>query len=1121
MPLDLNTLKEFSGYTGDTVNNRSLIASKRISSSGNESELEVGGEVLVGWMGHMVEFIAGKQQLPADQKNRNELFKQAIEATLREAFTPIDATEAINSVLGNDYDGRDITKEDVRQIIFKAEHQATGRVDLNLQYAETYFDNFLNEEAQDLPRFKELFLEAIKKHPRSSKDLLRSRDVAIDDGKAEKISTPLSGFVLQQGHFISTPHKGEGGNTQNQVALMEKLDRPSLMSQAVEEKTTFKEIADEVRKDTIEQRNSELRKNFPALFIDQPEIARALQGVQRAGDLLAQMTFEIKEAACLKENLDIKNFDKPNNVNDLRDQVKVHQAYLKKLQESLNELAETEDVVLVEIASTLRDRISELQKEDSDEDEFLLVDKNNISKEENPTEQKQIVLKDQIFALQKEIDLQSNRLALKEAALTQYLKSNPFNDKNVLYPRRIHAEAVRLTSERIVAELKIRRETAQKPITEEKQELRTLRGKNEATDISLSSLPWRLLESNAILQKESRLNEVTKENGKLLQAEEKLKISTEQWYKQEVAAYEQVNPETSSQRPVFYTTATGPSNPIVFYSAQHAAEELQCLCRDAGVPLDITSRLSGEVIKKADRQAMDEVLEWKTIERDMTVIRNGETKRYRHISTPLSNSTTAVGHQMNAQGIKGIIPEVRNDGRAPINTRVTQLFEVLDEKNEDGTYNIRLVHERLQHGINDHFRLKKNEEDDAENQKIIEEVMSLGVTVYHDDMIKIEDDNKESDREKIIFKEDDFEIIKPEDVEEILLVDDEGDFLVHEETKSDEVLSRGKANRKSAEQSIQCGIEADPAFVTAQLAKEEGEVAGKVFFINTNLTTPTKTPRGVSHDERSFSTKQGEAFLAASGRGKIFTVLDLVSKQDKEIAVDVTFIDFRFPVNYALDLVGALDLGMVSGAWRELHHHNAAELKKLFGSLDLSGPVEGLMAPTCKKLRSLAADQNKSEEKRAGATKMLRDIKAQCDHVRSVFADKSYQSAKDGDRFKMPRHLDLLVNKFREASRLVNDLDTRVINAGGCMSGKDREGVANVEAEAAVIIEEMGGSVTPGYNFTEEERAIYNTAMTIVVDNTRQVTGYGGSKNAHEVRNRIADLNVIRYAHGLSEKAKT
>jgi hypothetical protein len=133
-----------------------------------------------------------------------------------------------------------------------------------------------------------------------------------------------------------------------------------------------------------------------------------------------------------------------------------------------------------------------------------------------------------------------------------------------------------------------------------------------------------------------------------------------------------------------------------------------------------------------------------------------------------------------------------------------------------------------------------------------------------------------------------------------------------------------------------------------------------------------------------------------------------------------------------------------------------------------------------------------------------------------MFQSEAYKSA-NGDRFKMPRHIDLLANAFRRASELVDNHQVRVVNAGGCKSGKDREGVANAENEAAIIIEDLGGEVKPGGGSrykNREAQAIYDSCMTLVVDNTRQVTGIGGSKNAKEIANQMKDKNAIIYAQG-------
>ena len=271
-----------------------------------------------------------------------------------------------------------------------------------------------------------------------------------------------------------------------------------------------------------------------------------------------------------------------------------------------------------------------------------------------------------------------------------------------------------------------------------------------------------------------------------------------------------------------------------------------------------------------------------------------------------------------------------------------------------------------------------------------------------------------------------------------------------------------------------------------------------------------------THDEREYSEYQGRALQAAAGEGKTFVLLD--HGEEKAVKVNVTCIDLRFPVNYAVDTVGVFDPGMMVGTWDELHEHNAKEFQKLFGGVN-TPDIGGLIGPAYEKLWELASHENESTSLRA--TALRREIEERCFAVRSLFKDKSYMRS-DGDRMKMARHIDLLVNKFREATRLVGDLNTRVVNAGGCMSGKDREGVAHAEAVAAVMIERMKDKTLPlGYEFTSEERKIYDAAVTLVVDNTLLVTGYGGSKNAEEVAGRIGDHDAVKYAAGLSKFAKT
>ncbi|MBX9577945.1 MAG: hypothetical protein K2W97_05660 [Chthoniobacterales bacterium] len=559
---------------------------------------------------------------------------------------------------------------------------------------------------------------------------------------------------------------------------------------------------------------------------------------------------------------------------------------------------------------------------------------------------------------------QRDHLIVKEKMLSDYLKRDPFNDKNVHYSRRIYAEAAKLVFEK----------------------------------------------------KFDEINESQREG---------LKSDFQAWYQAEVDSYEAADPTKRSQEPDFYLNKTNPENPLVKYSALRAAQKLSELLPEA---------ISESAVKQAASEVMNEHLDWEKVESDMVFSLGEKTGSYSQVSTPLSKSETAVGGDLREQGILGMIPSVRDNGRAPTNARLTQLFKmeyVVNPHTGEREEKKVLLHERQQHGINDHFAIQDPRE-------------------------------------------------------------------------------RHKANVNSMKQLVQSGAEADKAFIQDAIAHPTEE--HQVFYINTNLTTPTWTPRGNKNNEEAYSRHQGAAMRAIE-EVQTFSVLNPDNLEERaDINLKVTCIDFRFPVNYAISSFSedkrSIDPGMVF-AWPALKAHNEGEFKKLFGSLDDKAPIGGIMESTYQQLEGKV---NSGDE---GAIELKTEIDQQITYVRNMFRTEAYKTAGE-DRFKMPRHIDLLVNAFRQASELVDDHQVRVVNAGGCMSGKDREGVANAENEAAVIIQDLGGKVEPGEGgrYDEETQAIYDSCMTGVVHNTRQVTGIGGSKNAEEIANQMSDPHAIAYAKG-------
>ncbi len=567
-----------------------------------------------------------------------------------------------------------------------------------------------------------------------------------------------------------------------------------------------------------------------------------------------------------------------------------------------------------------------------------------------------------------QLEEERDHLIMRENMLSQYLEGDPFNDKNVLYPQRIYAEAAKV-----------------------------------------------IFEAN--------INSVPQNQQKGLSDKFYL------WYHGEITPYQQADSSKRSNPPEFYLDKNNRENPLAFNHSQRVVNQLNSLFGGKNA-------ISLSEVEKAVGVALTNHLTWETTKRDMFFSRQGQRAAYRQVSTPLSQTDSSVGSDLLKNKIYGIPPFVRNHGKAPINARMTQLFSVkgvIDQFGKKVEEEI-LLHERQQHGVNDHFEIR---------------------------------DSKE----------------------------------------------RQKANENSMRQLIQSGAEADPAFITDAI--KEHDAKHQIFYINTNLTTPTWTPRGPKNDEYTYSLNQGKAMKAVEGKQPFFVQDPQNGTRLVKREFNVTCIDFRFPVNYVIsdvrEDVRAIDPGMTL-AWSELKTHNEGEFRKFFGSLDVEAPLGGLLKDTYEKLSKAGEANPQGEEAR-----LALEIKKQVNYLRRIFQNETYQRA-GHDRFKMPRHIDLLVNAFRRAAELVDDHKVRIVNAGGCMSGKDREGVANAENEAAIIIQDLGGTVAPDQinAYSPEEKYIYDSCVTGVVYNTRQVTGIGGSKNAQEIANQMSDQDARIYAQGAS-----
>ena len=171
-----------------------------------------------------------------------------------------------------------------------------------------------------------------------------------------------------------------------------------------------------------------------------------------------------------------------------------------------------------------------------------------------------------IQALEREI----NHLQLKEAALTQYLRSNPFNDKNVLRPRRNLVEG---------------------------------------TFLHITVVIDRMHEHLGSLSNGEQTKEVLAESTALKQALLRVEKSFKTWHENELNVYECADPERCSHAPDFYTNTSKKTeeNPISRYNDSCFAATFQNFFRDAGIPKRFVELVTPQAIQVATAKVMNEI----------------------------------------------------------------------------------------------------------------------------------------------------------------------------------------------------------------------------------------------------------------------------------------------------------------------------------------------------------------------------------------------------------------------------------------------------------------------------------------------------------------------------------
>ncbi len=329
---------------------------------------------------------------------------------------------------------------------------------------------------------------------------------------------------------------------------------------------------------------------------------------------------------------------------------------------------------------------------------------------------------------------------------------------------------------------------------------------------------------------------------------------------------------------------------------------------------------------------------------------------------------------------------------------------------------------------------------------------------------------------------------------------------------------RKQASQEGAHEVLNAAIVANEPFMERAIKNSNLGAPSKVVHINLNLTTADDTwARQLAPDfrEGEFTRNQFEAFEANNGPCAF-----LIDNQ--AVKVDVDTITFSFGVN---GLALGEGLGRVvseKSLWPPaIVEHNRQNLRKLVGSLEEGAYPGGYIGGLADRLIERAKDWETPKSEVHKIEALLTQLQDEVDTVRKMFNNDEYKHGMD-DAYKMNRHLMRVTNLGAEALQLLGDDSMMMSLSQGCKSNKDRGGMADVEHKAQMMIEDMGGHVRPGQPFDEQDGAIYKTALTASgqVEIQSLNTGLPGSKNAGEVKARIADKDAVEYASGYSEFAK-
>jgi|GEM_PF-4738401 len=261
-----------------------------------------------------------------------------------------------------------------------------------------------------------------------------------------------------------------------------------------------------------------------------------------------------------------------------------------------------------------------------------------------------------------------------------------------------------------------------------------------------------------------------------------------------------------------------------------------------------------------------------------------------------------------------------------------------------------------------------------------------------------------------------------------------------------------------------------------------------VSFLLVTPTTLTQLPvvkkKTINFHEKDYTDAQFAAFDNVNKQGYV-----LVNKHP--VAAEV--ITFSFGINKLS--TGELN-SKVTGGWSNVDEHNRVSMQQLIGylspDLDASSARLQNRSPGCvigRVMKQVEASRHLTPEKKQA---FLIKLQQQTETVREIFLTGAYKQS-SGDPAKINREIIVLLSHAENALAAI-DADEAITTSKGCKSDKDRGGEVITEVWHELIVEDLGGSITPNEKLDGEKKAIYLNVATTQFGIQTANTGLPGNK---------------------------